>query len=198
MKKTILLLALALSAGIQGLTAATIAVTPAAQNVTLGSQAIVTIEFSGGSVGDFDVDVYWRSSILSLDSFSFGTQLGGPSDSFQSDGSAFFPDPNLLGGDKGFFEVSNLLSAQLLALQPGSVTLLTLVFNTSAVGTGEVNLGLNAIGDADGIGYSLTALTQTNGVINVVAGGPDVPEPSTWMLAAAGVSALLFKRRLAS
>jgi hypothetical protein len=68
-----------------------------------------------------------------------------------------------------------------MALQPGqTATLLTLVFDTIALGTSPVNIGVVAIGDENGIQHNL--VTVTPGSITVIAPNGVIPEPSSLLL----------------
>jgi hypothetical protein len=169
-----------------------LSVSPATQTVNLGNTATVTIDYSGGYVGDYDLDISWNATILSLASISYGSQLGGGSpNSIQN-----FPVAG--AGTVNASEISLLTPAGLIALQPGqTASLLSLVFNTLSVGTSAVDISFNAIGDE--LGNALAPPLQ-QGSITVVQGGPNViPEPSTIMLltTAAGLIALRLRKRRA-
>jgi hypothetical protein len=149
-------------------------VDPAAQTKLLGQQATVAIKSSGGFVGDFDLNISWDPSIVSLFDIDYGTQLGGPADSLQN------PFTSGVGTVNGS-EISLLTPADLMALQPGqTATLLTLVFDTLALGTSPVNIGVTAIGDELGLPHGL--VTTTPGSITVVQVNGVIPEPSSMLL----------------
>jgi hypothetical protein len=151
-------------------------VDPSAQIKFLGQKAQVTLDSSGGLVGDFDLTISWDASIVSLFSLAYGTQLGGPADSLQN-------PPTIGAASLNASEISLLSVADLTGLQPGSAaTLLTLVFNTLAVGTSPVNIEVIAIGDESGMAHADVELNP--GSITVIDG--QVPEPSTALLLITG------------
>lgn len=170
----------------------TLSVSPVGQTKILGNQATVTINAAGGYVGDFDLDIGWNNTILSLFSISYGTQLGGPLDSIQN--------PTAGGpGTVNASEISLLLPADLMLLQPGqTATLLTLVFNTIGLGTSAVDINVVTFGDENGLTPTSGVQTQ-NGSITVIAPNGDVPEPYSVALLAtvAGLLVRRFQRRAA-
>lgn len=178
MKQRILLVAAAAMLA-QAVTAATIAVSPAAQVKVLGAQATIEIKSSGGYVGDFDLDISWNPGIVSLFDIDYGTQLG-----------FSIQNPFAFGaGTVNASEISLELPADLMALQPGqTATLLTLVFDTIATGTSPVNISVTAVGDENGLPHD--PLNLANGSITVRdPGGPgqEIPEPTSALLAGFGV-----------
>jgi hypothetical protein len=174
--RIILLLALLASLTQSGWAAVIIEASPAAQVKVLGNQATVDIVASGGYVGAFDLDISWNSGIVSLFSISYGTQLG-----------LSIQNPFAYGaGTVNASEFSLETPADLVALQPGqTATLLTLVFDTIAVGTSPVNISYNAIGDEYGIAHN--PVTLNPGSITVRKGGPaEVPEPASTVMVGLG------------
>jgi hypothetical protein len=162
-------------------------VDPVAQIKSLGQQATVSIKSSGGFVGDFDLNISWDPGIVSLFDIDYGTQLGGPADSIQN--------PFVAGaGTVNASEISLLSAVDLMALQPGqTATLLTLVFDTIALGTSPVNIGVVAIGDESGIPHNL--VTTTPGSITVV--DTVIPEPSSLLLLSTAGGLLIWRLRKA-
>jgi hypothetical protein len=78
-------------------------------------------------------------------------------------------------------EISLETPLDLIALQPGqTATLLTLVFDTIALGTSPVNIGLVAIGDENGLPHGVVTLTP--GSITVIEPNGVIPEPSSLLL----------------
>jgi hypothetical protein len=181
------LLALALSA--LPLAAATISIIPAGQIVPLGDQAVVTIDISGlafgaaPSVGAFDLDLSFDSTILSVNNVAFGNQLD-----ILGLGSIFLAsaiDANTLN----LFELSLDLPSDLDTFQADAFTLATITFDTLGPGTSNLTLALNALGDPDGLPL---AADLANGSIEVQ--NASVPEPSTLLLTTIGLLLALRRR----
>ena len=172
-----------------GANAATISVTPAVQTVSLGDQATVFIDFRGGFVGNFDLDVSWNPAFMSLDALVFGTQLGGPLDSIQGTAPG--------AGTVSAFEISLLDVAIRMALQPGqNATLLTLTFNTLTFGPIPVTLAVEALGDENGLPHG--TLDVSDGLIHVLHGDTFIPEPATLFMVLPAMGWLARKRFLAA
>jgi hypothetical protein len=156
-----------------------LSVDPSAQTKLLGQVVTVTIKSSGGYVGGFDLNISWDSTILFFNSINYGTQLGGGVQN------TFFGPATV-----NATEISLLTPAELIALQPGpGATLLTLVFSTIALGTSDVQISYNAIGDENGLSHNVVDLND--GEITVIQGIP-VPEPgsTTLLPVVAGLAAL--------
>jgi hypothetical protein len=168
--------------------ATTITVLPAAQNSGLGNQAIVSLNVDGlgsgvaPSVGTFDLDVAFDSSILAFNSAVFGNQLD-----ILGLGDLQFVTPGLT--TVNLFELSLDSASDLNSLQATAFILATLKFDTIGPGTSPIILSLNALGDADG-----TALPTTlvNGAVTVTS----VPEPSSLFMIALTLSGFLVSGRL--
>jgi hypothetical protein len=181
MKRTSLVLAaLLLTFASSARADAILTVDPLGQIRTLGQQAVVDIESSGGYVGDFDLTISWDPSIVSLAVIAYGSQLGGGSpNSIQN-------APTIGAANVNLSEISLLTPAALTALQPGpAATLFTLVFNTLAVGTSPVNIALIALGDEFGIAHDLVTL-QPGSITVVQDNGQVIPEPGTAVLLLTG------------
>lgn len=187
-----ILCALALLPATSRADAITVSLDPAAQTVQLGATMTLDLVVSGlgagttPSIGTFDVDVSFDSSLLSFVSASFGTGL---------DVFGFGANPRSVtpgAGSLNLFELSLDLPADLDALQPDSFTLASLSFQALALGTSPSSITINALGDS--LGDPLTA-TVSGANITVA----QVPEPSLAYLLGTGLAILvLVRKRLAA
>jgi hypothetical protein len=150
--------------------------------VTLGSQAVVSLDITGlgsgaaPSVGAFDIDLSFDSSILALSSVVLGDPALGDQLDLFSLGSILAATPG--AGTVNVFEISLDFADDLNLLQADAFTLATFTFDTLAAGSSALGLSLNALGDADGLPLEATL---TGGSIDVAAPPPtSVPEPSAW------------------
>ena len=190
MRKVLLipaLLSLCLAMAPQKADAIMIDVDPAAQQADLGNQVSVDLVisdlglFSAPSVGVFDIDVDFDSSILSFVSATFGTEL----DLF---GFGSIQDVNDFGtGTVNLFELSFDFPDDLDTLQADSFVLASLTFDTLAAGTSPVALTLNDLGDS--LGDPLSA-GLVNGAVEVVRQDVQVPLPPSLPLMLIGLLGL--------
>jgi hypothetical protein len=164
------------------LPAATITVTPSSQSVNLGDQAVVSLDISGlgsgvaPSVGAFDIDLSFDSSILALSSVVFGDPILGDQLDLFALGSILGATPG--AGTVNLFEISLDFADDLNLLQADAFTMATLTFNTLAAGSSTLGLTLNALSDADGLPLEATLAGAT---VDVAVPPPTpVPEPSAW------------------
>ncbi len=150
--------------------------TLAAQTVELGDQATVNVGVSGLTneyVEAYNFNVNWDSSILSLDSVTFGSFLGGPlssnSSSTPMSDSVNVSEISLgpLGGQDGF----------------SNINLFSLTFNTLSIGTSLLSFSGGTGSWMDFRGNDLgSALNLSSGSINVIE-STSVPGPgSLWLL----------------
>lgn len=175
--------------------AITVSLNPATQTVTAGSSVDVALVISGlgsgaaPSLGTFDLDLSFNSSILSFTGAVFGDPGLGDQLDVLGLGSIFAATPG--AGSVNLFELSFDAAADLDALQADSFTLATLSFSALSAGTSPLGITLNALGDANG--DPLTA-DLADGSINVNANNNagSVPEPATWLLL--GLGALTMNR----
>jgi hypothetical protein len=93
-------------------------------------------------------------------------------------------------GSVNVFELSLDSPSDLNGLQASAFTLVSLTFNTIAVGTSPLGLTVNALGDADG--NALVATTEPGSV--TVTGPTTVPELDTIWLLATGTISLAMRR----
>jgi hypothetical protein len=173
--------------------AASLAIQPVSQDVTLGSEAVVKVKISGlgsatpPSLGAFDFDVGFNPSILSLAGISFGDPALGdqlapqfaPITGFTVDAAHGLVDQ---------FEVSLELPRTLDALQPGSFVLTTLWFNTLESGVSSLDISNVMLGDSQG--NRLAADSIEKGSVNVLIGSA-VPDSGSSALLLALVLATL-------
>lgn len=200
MRKSISMLSAALVLGMGLVPAAdafTLSVVPQASTVSLGGTVSVDVVasdlVSGGapSLGAYDLDLSFDSSVLSFGSIEFGTGLsvtGVPS---------IIQDFALGTGSVNPFEVSLEETADLNALQAGAFRLFTITFNAAQVGTSRLSLTVSSLSTAEGAALTADAL---NGASISVAGAPEVPLPAAaWLLLSgvAGVGSLVRRRRAA-
>ena len=149
---------------------------PSSQSVAEGSQVTVDLAISGlsdpPSLGTFDLNIEFDPTLLSFSNFAFGDPtLGDQLDPTGGKNILSFVNPGV--GTTDLFELSLDSASTLNALQASGFTLGVLTFDTIGIGTSELSLSINALGDAEG--NSLSATLQ-NGSVSVASS--TVPEPS--------------------
>ncbi len=123
---------------------------PASQSVETGDTVMTDVVISdlgagaAPSISTYDLDITFDDSHLSFVSTSFGNQL----DIFGlgSITSSTETSPGVLN----LFELSFDLPADLNDFQSDSFTLATITFDTLFEGTSNLNIMINALGDAEG------------------------------------------------
>ena len=125
--------------------ATTINFSPSSQSVNVGTTTTVDLVISGlgggaaPSLGTFDLDIGFDSSILSFSSATFGNQL----DLFGL-GDINSVTPGV--GTINLFELSLESAADLDSLQAGAFTLATLSFTALSNGSSPLSISVNALG----------------------------------------------------
>jgi hypothetical protein len=180
------LLCLALAAPLSA-EAASIAVTPPNQFVSVGGSFSVTLEASalgGAAIGGFDIDLGFDATRFSFVSAVFGGALGDPAVDQATD---VVPGAGVVS----LGSVSFLDPTELAALQTGTVSLVTLTFEAIATGAGAFTVEFVQLADA--FGAELQVVNLTPATVDVV------PEPAlAWLLAVAAGAALARRRGWAS
>lgn len=167
--------------------ATTISFSPSSQSVNVGSTTTVDLIIYGlgdgaaPSLGTFDLDIGFDSSILSFNSATFGNQL----DLF---GLGAINSVTLGVGTINLFELSLESVADLDSLQTGAFTLATLSFTAISDGSSPLSISVNALGDA--VGDPLQA-ELVAGNINSIRNVNAVPEPSILLLVGIGMLGMI-------
>ncbi len=173
--------------------AATIAVTPSNQAVSLGSIAAVALEITGlgdpPALGTFDLNVSFDSTMLFLNSVAFGDPILGDQldPTGQGNTLSFFLSS---AGTVELFDLSLESASDLNTLQSSNFVLASLSFDVIGVGVSSCSVTINGLGDADG---NLLPVSVQNGSISTTSG--DVPEPCTGTLMVLGLLVVLRLRR---
>lgn len=154
---------------------------PSSSNVTVGDTFDVELtisglaDFSADSLGAFDIDVLFDSSVLGFNGIAYGDPiLGDQLDPFNL-GSLTATTPS--ASSVNLFQVSFDLASDLNSLQVGSFTLATLTFDALAAGSSFLDFGAYTLSDAFG-----SALTANNSQGSVNVGVASVPESSSLIL----------------
>ena len=163
--------------------AVTLSVVPESPAVNVGSTFSVDVMASGlvdgaaPSIGTYDLDLNYNSSVVSFTSATFGTGLDvlGLGSIQQLDSGT--------PGKVNVFELSLDSEADLNQLQNDTFKLFTLTFNAAAAGSTALGLTVNALGDA--AGNSLDATLQ-----NASVAVAPVPLPPAVLLLLSGLCAL--------
>jgi len=188
---SVLMASLVLGAGlVPAANAFTISLVPQGSVVNPGGSVAVDVVASGltdgtaPSLGAWDLNVSFDSSVLSVASVAFGTGLDVLGLGFNIQG---FDDS--AAGFVNAFEVSFDSTANLNSLQSGAFTLFTVTFSAASEGASLLGLTSNALSSAEGAALTASAL---NGASVSIA---PVPLPAAaWLLISALAAAGVFRR----
>jgi hypothetical protein len=171
---------------VQSAQALILTVTPSVTNISVGDTFSVDIVASDlsfdplSTIGAFDIDVAFDSSLLRMDLVTFGTglNLGDLSGSLQTvtDWSTSVEVDEI-----SFFDSDTLYTSQ-----PLDFTLFTLDFTTLALGSSSLELTANSISDALASNGGLVPTIQ-NGNVNISNGNSAIPEPGMISLFSLGL-----------
>ena len=169
-----------------------ISLDPSTQTVAPGAGLAVDLNISGlglgsaPSLGAWDVDIGFDTSILSFTGASFGNQL----DLF---GLGSINGAFDLGGVLDIFEISLDLPADLDLLQADAFTLATLSFDALSVGMSALTLSIDEL--ADSLGDPLVPSQVLGAIVTVRQPVIPVPEPGTLALFVVGLAGLTVLQR---
>jgi hypothetical protein len=172
-----------------------LSMSPSSTTAMPGDVVVLDLMISGltagaaDSLGDFDLDIFYDSAALSVDSFSLTGLLGdvglGEAEDFLTSGDDTF-------GTIALTLISLLPGFELDELQPGSFSLATISFMVDVLADGaSTQVGIStvyALGDA--FGGSLALMSTSSAVIS---NGIPVSEPSSLTMIFA-LSVMLFVR----
>lgn len=155
---------------------------PNKTTITQGESVAVAVTISGlddsaaPSLGVYDVDIHFDSSLFQVNSLAWGDSSKG--NQLDLGGFGSLQTSNLATGLLNLFELSFDDISLLNDTQTGEFTLFTIVFNSLAIGSGNFSLTANSMGDAEGAALFAKAITPTRVDIKSVT----VPEPSSLLL----------------
>lgn len=166
---------------------------PDSQTVDVGQPFQLDLVVSGlgdgipPSLEGFDVDITFSNNFtIDPNSVVFGTSLGDPNDPAQTQTTS-----SLIGQEVLFLQMQSFLTASNLdGIQGSSISLATMTFTGSAVGTYLFS------GDDFSGGLFLTdGTSEQPGITNAYVTVQSVPEPSTILLLVGGLGIMLGLRK---
>jgi len=182
-------LALAMLAYSTMASAITLSISPGSQTIGISDTVDIAVVISGlgdfmaDSLGTYDLNISYDSTVLTFQSATFGdSTLGDQLDLFGLGSiTADIPGSDVVE----VYEVSLDSPSDLDSLQPGTFELVTLSFSANAVGVSSIDISVIDLGDANG--YLLSASTINGGTITVSA----VPIPAAVWLFYSGLLGLI-------
>jgi hypothetical protein len=189
MKKTALVALIA--AGMSGAAqAAIIEIVPSSSTVNLGGMFDLELQISGlgdgvaPSLGTFDIDILFDSSVLQANAVTFGDPMLGDQLDLFGLGSLASSAP--IAGGLNVFQLSLDLASDLDDLQAAAFTLATLTFQGIGVGASAVTPDVIVLGDS--VGAPLDS-QSTGAAVTVVREQP-MPEPSALAFLVLGLAGM--------
>lgn len=196
MKKRIFCLLVLLGIGVQA-NATVIGFSPSNQNTSIGGS--VSVDLVVSDLGDdiltgFDLSVLFDDSLLSFESFEFGTDCGGFS-CLDVLGLGSIQDAVDWGfGEVEVFELSFDFDEDLELFQPDSFVLGTFVFGGLEIGVSALDIFVWDVAGAyvfdDDLGYEVASSLA----VDAQSGSIEVPEPGTMLLFLSGLLGLRIVR----
>lgn len=179
--------------GVGAVSASTPQLSITSTTVTQGSEATVDLAISGlgggTALGTFDLNVAFNPALLGFASATYGDPKLGDQLNLESLGTVTTTTPGT--GTVEVFELSLDSPSVLTSSQAQAFTLAKLDFNTVGIGTSNLLLSVNALGDQNG--NSLTVAVGSGSV--TVTKSTSVPESGTLGLLGLGLAVLQFVRR---
>lgn len=173
-----------------GAHAAILSLEPSPSSIGVGETSVVDLSISDlgnfmpTSLGAFIVEVSFDEAVLSFETASYGTLLGGPLDSDQV-------PPSATGNIVTLDEFSFLSNAELDALQPASFVLASLTFRGVAVGVSDLGFGFFDLADTSFPSMPIDPELASSS-ITVMSSDIPIPAPVTLPLLAMAVAGLGF------